>query len=64
MAAAGEVLKSYLGDVMRMVLEISGVAFAAFLAYHCVCGFIEGWSQEKKPKLRVIWYEPVENSKK
>ena len=49
---------------MKMVLIILGVAFAAFLAYHFVCGFIEGWSEEKKPKLRVIWYEPVERSDK
>jgi hypothetical protein len=49
---------------MKIVFEILGVVFVAFVAYHFVCGFIEVWSQEKKPKLRVIWYEPVENSKK
>jgi hypothetical protein len=49
---------------MKMVLIILGVSFAAFLAYHFVCGFIERWRDENKPKLRVIWYETVEDSKK
>jgi hypothetical protein len=47
---------------MKIVLIILGVSFAAFLAYHFVCGFIEGWRKEDEPKLRVIWYEPRENN--
>jgi uncharacterized membrane protein len=49
---------------MKIVLIILGVSFAAFLAYHFVCGFIEEWRKDDKPKLRVIWYEAAERSRK
>ena len=49
---------------MKMTLIILGLAFLGFLAYPFLLGFVEGWRREEKPKLRVIWYEPAEKSKK